>query len=816
MAIEVDIAGADVTVEFPDETSLETIKQTIAKKFGETPSSEPEFNKMIPSFLAQGRKIDETSLQQEFQKRQIQEEQNKKIREAFQIPEASLTKGLPFSSGLESVLQKTGISESPSAGAQVVRGVTRPLAGILESSTSPLGLGSLFVGGPLLKIPGVLKMLGLVGAAGTVAGGTKAVSGALEGDIEKASTGAIESGLSFFGSKAAFKGAGKLAAQASEILTPKGVKPVSKGKLMLSGAVESISSRLNKLGESGQEIVKRANLVEEITAGRIGKTNRVIAESLQDLSDAELSNFVDVLDTGVKPLNDTVKNSVNRIQPLLQEVAQEAQAKIPKFLPRDQFFPRQFEKETIQKLLNDKDALLEKASELVKKGQFEDVAQAEQAIRDAFRIQMGGRKFSSLDFPREVDLPGWIRDPKVVLPRYFQGAYKRIAEIEQFGLKDVELKKLISGIGKEFGQPAEQFALDAARSIVRDYNFAGTLEDASQAIRTFEVITKLGLAQITNLGQTNNTFIRTNLRSTLQGIRAAFTKEGKDFAQDAGALINSVHEELAGSSSLADSFLKATGFNKVESFNRTVAANAGKVYAEKTFSKLLKNPEDISSQQKLQELGINVKKALAKGFLSKKDLERAAFRVNKSSQFTSQPQDLPLFWQSPLGKVATQFKSFAFQHGKFMKDYVINEAKQGNVTPLVRAVIGAATLGEVITDTKKLTKLENPFESREKQGVLERQLENFFQLGGFGLFTDILKSSEFGTQAITGFLAGPAASDVAGLVTPAAQMIQPITEGRLPTKKEVKQRSKTLGKQVTKQIPVIGRPLAEQIFPKKK
>jgi len=577
-------------------------------------------------------------------------------------------------------------------------------------------------------------------------------------------------------------------------------KDISSGAAAVSGSFRSIQNQISRFGEPGKELVKKVQRVEEISAQRIGKAEGIISRELGKLNPNELENFVDVASRGVRPINETVQKAYSKIKPLFKEVAKEAEEKIPGFRPREKFFPQFQTKEFLEKL-RDKDFLNIQAAKLVEKGKFSTIEEAELAIKEMVRFSLRGRKFGSLDFPRELDLPGWIKDPKEVLPRYFRAAYKRLAEIDEFGLADKEVRGLIKQIGIKIGPNAEKVARDSMKAIVKDYDYNRTLLEAAQGVRTFSIVTRLGLAQITNLGQTANTLIRTNILSTFKGIQKSFTKEGKEFAESAGVLVNSIAEELAGASTVAEKFLKFIGFQGVERFNRISSANAGREYVKQQFSKLIKNNNRKFSRRKLSEVGIDPDQALKRGHLTSDELKRAAFRVNKSAQFTTQPQDLPLFWSDPMGKVLTQFKTFAFQHAKLMNDAIVKELVRGNPGPLFRGALAAATIGELVVDAKHLARFQNPLEKRSDKGFLtyQRQMENFFQLGAFGLFTDMLQSAQFGKGQVTAFFSGPTLSTIAEFAAPPARELgKLIEEGEVP---DIKRAGRQIAKSATRLFP---------------
>ena len=639
------------------------------------------------------------------------------------------------------------------------------------------------------------------------------------------------------------------------IFTPEETN-VQRHTLLLSGIGESVDTRLRKFGPKGIELADKIATVELRKDLRSGKAERIIGESLKHLTPNELDNLTDVLDVGLKPINVRVGKAADEVKKLFNEVGGEAEILVPGFSRRNKFFPHFFDKKNIQRLSSDKDWLSKEAAKVMKKkpGQFGTLEEAEEFVKESMTNMLyGNRRFTSLDFHRNFDAPGWVRDPKIVLPKYFKQAYRRLEEIKVYGLADKQVRTLIDNIGETFGDTGKTFAKEAFEKVIQDYSqMSRLLQEGSSKIRAFQTITKLGLGQITNAGQTANTFIRTNARATFKGMRHFFTKEGKDFARDAGAFVDTITEELSAHNKWADKFLTGTGFSGVEFWNRGVAALSARAYMKQRFNILtakggkrvlqrLKEPLTNQSNAKaaLEELGVNVEKALARGYLTRDEMLEGAFKVVKSTQFTTRAQDLPLYWSSPISKVFVQFKSFAFQHAKFMKNAVFGQAKlyiktggkQGSLAPLIRSGIASMTIGELVADTKSFVSSggKNPFGTRD--GFLsgkdetdffsmERQLENFFQLGAFGLWSDMLFSARFGKQGVFGAVAGPTGSDVVNIATPifgtAVDMAKSFVGAEIDLKNSSAKKGKTLLREVTRKVPVIGTPLKKRFLTKDK
>jgi hypothetical protein len=383
------------------------------------------------------------------------------------------------------------------------------------------------------------------------------------------------------------------------------------------------------------------------------------------------------------------------------------------------------------------------------------------------------KKVGQLDFAREFDFPFYDPDARRVIPRWITSNFKRLEEIKGFGtsetaklrgfsMTDAErAQRAMSQFGqrvrKQSGAKASKEFADLLNIITNavDQPFAQSREDFSRILRTMNV-PKLAFAQITNIGQNFNTFLAAGAPSFLKGIALSFTKRGQRLGTQSGATLESALREVQTKAGVAnrwsDLFLKYTGFNLVERFNRRAAANVGKEFAISLFDRLKKdrgNPKAILTD--LDLLGIDGNEALRRGFLTNEDILTAAKRMSDRTQFRAGPTDLPVAFQTPEGKILLQFKSFAFQQGKFLKDQLKKDIQNNNMKSVARTLLTLGIIfpmgGEVIADVKSLiTGRERPTDA------LERYISNLMQAGGLGITSDLLESAreKRTLQAITG------------------------------------------------------------------
>lgn len=156
---------------------------------------------------------------------------------------------------------------------------------------------------------------------------------------------------------------------------------------------------------------------------------------------------------------------------------------------------------------------------------------------------------------------------------------------------------------------------------------------------------------------------------------------------------------------------------------------------------------------RLAELGINPEEAVARGFLTRDDHLNAGFNLSSKTQFLSRSSDLPAFANSPFGKVVSQFRTFAYQQGTFLKSEIYDDlAGRGDFKRGVRNLLIFTTLfpisGEVIADVRSLiTGTKRPTDA------LGRYFDNIISVGGMGLAFDALRGAQQGR--LSEFLLGP-------------------------------------------------------------
>lgn len=436
-----------------------------------------------------------------------------------------------------------------------------------------------------------------------------------------------------------------------------------------------------------------------------------------------------------------------------------------------------------------------------------------------FLQKTGGKRlpeFGSLEKSREINFPFWNPDPGQVIPEYMINSVSRLSVIDEFGKNEAGLARLISSVRKGQGQDAAKELDKLVRKMMgtdkrtRSATLAG--------LRNLNTLL-LSFAQILNLGQTpTNVLLASDHKSLWYGWRMAFTDEGVINALRSGAISPEILRQTIRRSSGGDAFasrlLNATGFTWTEHFNRVVSANAGMRYFEREVARLIDDPGNIRIAERVAELGgdvptilrrngvgvpknitewtaqkaakVKVKpdfigpfgdtnkilpgggrpshKGLEIGYkrplLTENEVLEAGNTFTTKTQFLNNPENLPAFASSEIGRTISQFKTFAFHQVILLKDEFRRDPLR---TAIILGTVFPMT-GEVILDLRSLVTQE-----KRPTKALDRYLDNITSAGAYGLVFDLYQSAKWGRSLE--FFAGPTAGLVGEGLDNIAQMV---------------------------------------------
>ncbi len=554
-------------------------------------------------------------------------------------------------------------------------------------------------------------------------------------------------------------------------------------------AARSVGSRLKTLGKPGIELFERMKLTRDKSEIMAGKLINDMENNIKGMSAMELEDFVKILDGQpvTKPSDRVVRAAeaergrLNAVYGLADDAT--GGSELP--VLRENYFPHIFALDDLAKGEFKKKAI----KDMVDSGNFPNVVEATRAY-EGFGAELKGRKYGNLETSRLSGAEGWIKDPKEALSVYYTRSSRRIQEAKYLGVDDDIVKALVDDIDK-LGADAN-FAQRSIENFTGKNMLDDSLNKFLAKVNGFEVITKLGFAQIANAPQgIINTAFNSNIKTALQAFGKSFTKEGREFAKRTGSILNNTLNEFARigaeggvKESMTTKFLRNTGFTALETQNRIVASLGGKLRAEWAFDVMKNATKETNLTKKakevLNELGMTdeaLKAAFQRGALAEDELLQAGLNFSNKTQFRSDVLSLPEFFRSGWGKTLFQFKSFAFNHARFLKDVsktAIKRAARGDVGALANflANIGfASAIGEIPRDLRLWLKGKSV---SEREAGLERMADNFGAVGGLGIFSDLHNSLSFGQSGVFGFVTGPAVSDA---VRTSTSILGPLSKG---------------------------------------
>jgi hypothetical protein len=431
-----------------------------------------------------------------------------------------------------------------------------------------------------------------------------------------------------------------------------------------------------------------------------------------------------------------------------------------------------------------------------------------QALFNAANRQ-GLRKFGSIDFQRTLqgslaeklgrDLP-FNANPFDASLQYLNAVHRRLEYGKRFGMSG-EIKSVIQDAAvKEGANPGIVKSLVDLALDHRYYDEA--LQQFSKSVTGLQTSSKLGLAMIPNMSQSINTIVLGGMMNFTRGLLLALRGEsrneilrsvalmeslvegmGRTFGRTTAEGVKNVGTGFTASANLMDEFahqvLRWSGFKQVERWNRILAGSTGFHIIHDTLAKnaagKLKGATLDIARRRMTTLGIDLDKATRLLLNEGKDSEAfkelirlGMFKASTVTQFNPNILRKPILWQHPAGRILAQFKTFALGQGRFLRDQVLLEAKHGNMKPMAYFLSIYPIAGEVVAETRALARLSpRKVTSYTGDDDVDRVIQDFTMVGGFGLLSDMFTSARFG-KPLEGLL-GPTASDIAQLSVSLAQ-----------------------------------------------
>jgi len=495
---------------------------------------------------------------------------------------------------------------------------------------------------------------------------------------------------------------------------------------------------------------------------------------------------------------------------------------------RKDYFPQVWKKGGLDKFLNSEDTPFrhlrdiyiehlakELNPDLFKSDSKEAVRQMEMRWRE-IRHDLKSRPFANLEMSRILDeeilgklQAKWAASyPKEkfplerdyglhVLNNYISGGRARLAWVRNFG-KDVRTEKgdfapelVYETIPKMKSQANYNYTLDFFRQYLTRSGFDTKSTKLMRDIRTAQLV-KLGTAFIPNATQWfTNVLPLVSTKAALQGLMDSMkairdTSKMKEYFMKSGArtmksaLREALMEDRSKINGFADMVLKVHLFSGTEYWNALYAAMTGGRKAIEVSGKLAARPEAYRAkawEDELRKLGVeDADIAQIKGGkpieMGSSQYLRAMFEMRKNTQFLSDAFHLPKAWSNPLGRLATQFKNFAYNQTRLILTEPVAEAwkfaktngREGSVSKLMKAMIILPAAGAAITkareETYKVFGIHFYEELMAGKSWPVKYLIFLANAGSLGIATDILGAIGYGTKGMAQIIGGPSASDL--------------------------------------------------------
>ena len=456
------------------------------------------------------------------------------------------------------------------------------------------------------------------------------------------------------------------------------------------------------------------------------------------------------------------------------------------------------------------------------------------------------RYVGGLERTRDVNLPDYIKDPVAAFTIRLNKIARRFAELDHYGEMDAKIGSPGGYIDPMTGQAVPAHGLIGEIQRTQGYERAQTahalfmeslghrpdvsraIQEAANKVTTLEAITKLPLAAIANASQSVQVALRTNLQTTARGLVASATRAGRDAARDLGVLSDMSLRETyrdAGVAAGGRGVLQRTSdiamgpFNVIEKWDRIVGAQAGRVWGDVIEGRLQHGFErrardvaglDFSDPQgwmhrELDRLNFSreeIADIVTRRRLTAEERDRIAWAITDQTQFLGRAYRRSQFFDTPEGQIVGQFKSFAINAGRLLKQMVYDEARHGNLRPLATFVVLFPVVGEGVQDVRSLVT------GRARPDTLPaRLLDNVFAVAGLGIAGDVVRQASYGARGIVGLL-GPAVGDAWTVLSNSAQAGAAAFEGEIDKAEAALQRMLKHG---VRQVPFVGPVVSEQL-----
>ena len=400
----------------------------------------------------------------------------------------------------------------------------------------------------------------------------------------------------------------------------------------------------------------------------------------------------------------------------------------------------------------------------------------------------------NIEKKRTYKLPDtfYERDIRKLLGVYSANVARRSSEVKQFGREGEVYKKLLSqSKGEDFKIISELHShVLGSIGYNKRYNLNPGVKDFMQKVMEWETSTKiaLGTATAMNLSQfAISSALSAGYWRFGKGAFKYYTdKEFKRQVDSSGANLYKYVNEMMGisqqseiSKSVVGLLTKASGFNKINEINNTLAAASARVLLDdlvaisigKRGIGLGRMGTKTWANSTLNKMGVSPNQ-IKNGKLSNSTIINAIGQFAVKSQLQKDILSDPIILNRPAMKPFLQFKSFGLRQYNFILDTLKHDAAHANFMPMLRLAAGGFATGALAIKAKELMKeLASGEKSYDPATFFEADVkeiaENIAAIGAFGFFGDFMSAGLEEGKSVNraiGFLAMPAfASDISEL-----------------------------------------------------
>jgi len=414
--------------------------------------------------------------------------------------------------------------------------------------------------------------------------------------------------------------------------------------------------------------------------------------------------------------------------------------------------------------------------------------------------------------------------------------------------------------GKPSDLEQKDFAfLESSMDIAMKKPLLGTggegVRNFSKFMRSFNNISLLGFTTLTSLGDVALPMIRS-------GSMQSWSKAVKQYAQDPDyrrmlenvgvAMESIVHERMiymygAVDNKLSNSFFNATMLTPWTDMNRRIAGAVGHETFKTMQTKAVKNHkanQPIANQNRAYKeaarflnryglgeylpTGSKARESLSNRKLLETDdqVRLGILKFADDAIFVPNPNDVPMWAQTPWGALIFQLKSFPLMMARMGRD-LVKEARDGNIRPLLYLATLGPAFGSGALATKDIVQMRGGDDGRDAE-LRERNLTNvlesmgynadihgskdeflgwyvdgMMQMGGLGLIGDVIynvatqvDNGSYGEVRVTSTFAGPSyGAAISGVK---------IGAGLLDSNDDSNAKERAAAREAATRIPVLG------------